>query len=105
MNFFYKKANALLFLSSMESYGLPLIEAVSFNLPILTVDFSYSRSICEDSAYYFLPYSEISFLDAFDKLKNDLLLNLSPDYEMILKKIPTSWDAVVERFMECDKKE
>ena len=98
MNFFYKKANALLFLSSMESYGLPLIEALTLNLPILTVDFSYSRWICEESAYYFSPYSESSFLIAFERLKNDLRLDIKPNYLKVLKKFPESWDRVVEKF-------
>ena len=99
MNFFYKKANALLFLSSMESYGLPLIEAISINLPILTVDFNYSRSICEDSVYYFSPYSESSFFKAFEKLKMDLVLKIRPNYSTVLKKFPKSWDIVVENFI------
>lgn len=100
MNLFYKKANALLFLSSMESYGLPLIEAVTLNLPILTVDFTYSRWICEDSAYYFSPYSESSFLTAFNSLKNDLNLNVNPNYTTVLNKFPKSWDSVVEIFFD-----
>jgi len=99
MNLFYKKTDALLFLSSMESYGLPLIEAVTLNLPILTVDFNYSRWICEESAYYFEPYSENSFLEAINKLKSDLCTNQMPDYSNVLKKFPKSWDSVVEKFV------
>jgi hypothetical protein len=99
MNHFYKKTNALLFLSSAESYGLPLIEAVTLNLPILTVDLNYSRWICEETAYYFEPYSEKSFIEAILKLKNDLSCSINPNYSEVLKKFPESWDDVVEKFM------
>lgn len=100
MNYYYKKADALLFLSSMESYGLPLIEAVTLHLPILTVDFSYSRWVCEDQAYYFVPYSEVSFLKAVLSLTNDYKLSKTPDYSQVLKKFPNSWDEVVKTFID-----
>jgi len=100
MNIYYNKADALLFLSSIESYGLPLIEAITLNLPIITVDFSYSRWVCEDQAYYFEPYSEVSFLKAIDKLLLDNDLKKTPNYLQILKKFPNSWDEVVKTFID-----
>ena len=61
MNDYYRKVDALLFLSSMESYGLPLVEALTINLPIITVEFDYSKWLCEGFAYYFKPYDEKLF--------------------------------------------
>ena len=101
MNMYYQKVDALLFLSSMESYGLPLIEAVTLNIPVLTVDFSYSRWICEETAYYFEPYSEKSFLEAVKRLRNDFESNYRPNYSSILNKFPESWDAIAETFFNC----
>lgn len=100
MNLNYNKADALLFLSSMESYGLPLIEAVTIGLPILTVDFKYSRWVCEEEGYYFKPYSETDFLKKIDVLISNFKLNISPDYKNVLNKFPASWDEVVNVFVK-----
>ena len=62
----YKNADALLFLSSEESLGLPLIEAMAINIPIVCPNLDYSRNICGDSAFYF----DLNNLDSlYDTLK------------------------------------
>lgn len=98
MNEFYKKADGLLFLSSMESYGLPLIEALTINLPIIVADFSYSRWVCEDAAYYFQPYDEQSFLSVVNSFIIDFKLGNKKDYSHVLKKFPKQWEEVVSEF-------
>ncbi|SNR74633.1 Glycosyltransferase involved in cell wall bisynthesis [Lutibacter agarilyticus] len=103
MNTYYNKADALLFLSCAESYGLPLIEAITLNLPVLTVDLPYSRWICENEGYYYRPYSEASFLMSLKKLLNDLKLNMKPDYSKTITKFPDSWDEVVKVFFKSIK--
>ncbi|WP_165732992.1 glycosyltransferase [Polaribacter sp. 20A6] len=95
MNNYYRKVDALLFLSSMESYGLPLVEALTINLPIVTVKFDYATWLCEDLAYYFKPYEEKSFLSAIGNLRNDLKNNKLINYDKALKKFPVSWKEVV----------
>ena len=98
MNMHYRKVDALLFLSSMESYGLPLVEALTINLPIVAVKFDYSTWLCEDSAYYFKPYEEKSFLSAIDQLIQDIKENKLVNYDKALKKFPESWEDVVAVF-------
>lgn len=41
----YAGADALLFPSYIETFGLPLIEAASFGLPIITADLPYAREV------------------------------------------------------------
>ena len=43
----YKSATALLFPSTIETLGLPLIEAASFGLPILAADVEYAHEVLE----------------------------------------------------------
>ena len=43
----YKSAAALLFPSTIETLGLPLIEAASFGLPIIAADVEYAREVLE----------------------------------------------------------
>jgi hypothetical protein len=95
MNNYYKKADALLFLSSMESYGLPLVEALQLNLPIISVEFEYSRWLCEDKAYYFKPYDENSFINILESFKLDVKIGNNPNYVEVIKKFPNSWEDVV----------
>ncbi|GEN76163.1 glycosyltransferase [Chryseobacterium hagamense] len=98
MNLYYKKVDALLFMSSMESYGLPLVEAIFLELPIITVKYDYSQWICEDTAYYFEPYSPTSFVSALDKFICDYTVGSLPSYKDVVKKFPKSWDIIAETF-------
>ena len=67
---FYKSCDLMLFPSYIETFGLPLIEAASFGIPILAADMDYSREVMVD-------YEGVKFLDYKDaKLwaKNIILL-------------------------------
>lgn len=99
MNSTYSKVDALLFLSSMESYGLPLVEALSLNLPILVPDLKYSRWMCEDKAYYFEPYKINSFVKALDKLSKDIPNKKTVNYKKTLEKFPKDWETVSKTFL------
>lgn len=65
-----EKSSALLFLSSFESLGLPLIEAAQTSKPIICPDLVYSRELLGDSAYYFHDQSPQSLCNAFSSLIN-----------------------------------
>lgn len=94
----YKKADALLFLSSMESYGLPLVEALTIHIPIIAPNLKYARWMCEDSAFYFEPYNVKSFLLTLEHLKHELKNNEVHHSPIVLKKFPISWESVASAF-------
>jgi hypothetical protein len=96
----YNNCDALLFLSLVESYGLPLVEALKLSLPILTVDLAYSRWMCDDEAYYFTNESIDSFLLAFNKLNSDINKGFIKDYTHVLSKFPNSWESIVTSFIK-----
>lgn len=100
----YNKSDGLLFLSLMESYGLPLVEALNFQLPVIVVDLPYSRWMCGKEAYYFENDSIVSFLNAINKFNSDMDKNLKKDYTDVLKKFPSSWDSVVKQFINLIQK-
>lgn len=58
----YNKADALLFPSYIETFGLPLIEAASFGIPVLAADLPYSREVLKG-------YTGVQFLDFADSDK------------------------------------
>jgi len=68
----YKQCDALLFPTLLETYGLPYIEAFEFELPIVTSDLDFAHEICENLAYYFDPFDEVSILSAMNRVFQNL---------------------------------
>ena len=56
---FYKSCDLMLFPSYIETFGLPLIEAASFGMPILAAEMDYAREVMGD-------YEGVRFLDHKD---------------------------------------
>lgn len=55
----YRAADALLFPSYIETYGLPLIEAASAGLPVLAADLPYAREVLKGyEGAVFIPYGD-----------------------------------------------
>jgi len=57
---YYKSVDALLFPSKVESFGLPLLEASCFGLPVIASDLPYAREVLDDyeNIYYIDPSNE-----------------------------------------------
>lgn len=94
----YLEFDALLFLSKAESYGLPLIEAMTLGKPIVTIDLPYSRWICEDNAFYFDQDSVTSFVRAIQHAKDYSMSKI--DYSRELQKFPKNWNEVASQFIK-----
>lgn len=59
----YRAARALIFPSTAESFGLPLIEATALGVPIIAAELDYVRDVCTP-AETFDPKSEVSIARA-----------------------------------------
>ena len=57
----YRQATILVMPSLVETVGLPLLEAMSLNVPVLAADRPYARDVCNDAALYFDPLSVEDF--------------------------------------------
>lgn len=90
----YQQAHALVFLSTKESLGFPLIEAMYLGLPVVCADLPYAHALCSDGAIYFDPASIDSLRYAVDELHKRLHGGWLPDWSQQLQKIPESWNAV-----------
>lgn len=95
----YETFDCMIFLSKNESYGLPLVESIFAGIPIICPDLSYSRSICGDHARYFKPWDIESFVSELKKLSNDLIRGWRPDYSEIIKRYPSNWKEVSDKFI------
>ena len=71
LRFLYSGASALTFPSLYEGYGLPLVEAMTFGLPILTARSSSLPEVCGDAALYCDPFDVRDIRDKLVRLMTD----------------------------------
>jgi glycosyltransferase involved in cell wall biosynthesis len=64
-------SDMLVFPSLCESFGLPLVEAISVNKPIVAADLPYARDVAKDCAIYFDPHSPEDLAEKILLLYND----------------------------------
>ena len=96
----YQEVDGLLFLSTKESYGFPLVEAMYMGVPIVCPDLPYARFLCADVAIYFNPDSIDSLNSAIGILHKKLVSGWRPDWSCQLRKIPKDWNVVAEAFVD-----
>lgn len=92
----YSNVDGLVFLSTDESYGFPLVEAMFVGLPIICPDLPYARELCMDGAIYFDPLSIDSLHKAIEALHIRLLVGWRPNWTEQLKLIPKDWGMVAD---------
>lgn len=95
----YAHADALVFPSLKESYGLPLVEAMHLGLPIICAERDYGHALCGSEAIYFDPSSAESLRTALAELQTRLNSGWWPDWTERLSRIPESWDDVAARML------
>jgi len=66
----FSHASAFIFPSLYEGFGLPPLEAMACNCPVVTADVSSLPEVCGDAAIYCDPYSIESISNAIDKILN-----------------------------------
>jgi glycosyltransferase involved in cell wall biosynthesis len=75
---YYKSVDALLFPSQIETFGLPLVEAACFGLPIIAADLPYAHEVLEN-------YPDKKFVDPENK---DGWANIIRNYKRFEKMFP-----------------
>lgn len=63
----YRQSSALIFSSIVEGFGLPLVEALSQELPVIASDIPVFREIAGDHARFFLPHDAVALASAIRK--------------------------------------
>ncbi|WP_448652352.1 glycosyltransferase [Pseudomonas fluorescens] len=96
----YSRVDALLFLSTDESYGFPLVEAMFAGLPIICPDLPYARVLCGEGAIYFRADNADSLKNAVNELHGKLSAGYWPDWSEQLKTIPRDWETVAKTMLD-----
>ena len=97
----YHNTDALFFPSLLESYGLPLVEAMTLDIPILCADLPYARWLCEEQAIYFKPTDPSSAWRAVEELHQRLQNGWRVDWQKPLEKLPKDWNSVAKQFAKA----
>lgn len=85
---YYKRCNGLLFPSKIETFGLPLVEAAMFGLPIIAADLSYAREVLDS-------YKGVEYVNADSALqwkeKIHKLMYSNLHYPMLMQSSENTW--------------
>lgn len=99
LSWLYKHAKALLFTSEYEGLGMPILEAMQANVPIVCSDIEIMREIAGESVYYANPYDVIDIASELTKaIKEGLSNQKRNEYKHTLEKF--SWPMVASRFAD-----
>lgn len=90
LEYAYKHSKGLIFSSHVEGFGLPVIEAMNYNLPVICSDIPAFREVAQDYAVFFDKDNVDSLVIALEK---------SPEKEKNIFEVPT-WDKFVENLLE-----
>jgi glycosyltransferase involved in cell wall biosynthesis len=100
LNLLYCGTDAFLFPSLYEGFGIPVLEAMSAGVPVLTSKLSSLPEVAGDAAYYVDPYSAEEISRGMQTLAEDPLLRRAL-VEKGAKQIQKfSWDKTVEQTLE-----
>jgi glycosyltransferase involved in cell wall biosynthesis len=101
--YLYSKTDALFLPTLVESFTASYPEAMIMKRPILTSDYSFSRSVCKDSALYFNPYDVEDIVSKIVQISTDrdLYNLLSEEGFATVQKMPNSLDMTKNYLDAC----
>ncbi|HOW60313.1 MAG TPA: glycosyltransferase family 1 protein [Candidatus Moranbacteria bacterium] len=70
----YKQSRAYVFPSLYEGFGIPPLEAMSWNIPVISSDHPCMKEILGDSAYFFNGQEKREIIQAMEKITTDEVL-------------------------------
>jgi glycosyltransferase involved in cell wall biosynthesis len=100
LKYLYDKCEAILFPSEYEGLGMPIIEAIEHNKPIICSDIPVFREISEHAFRMFDPFSVDSIKEALEDvlLAGDARKVSTKEKERILEKY--SWESTASKVIE-----
>lgn len=65
----YSKIDVLFLPTLLECFSATYVEAFAMNVPIITSDLSFAKSICKDAALYFNPFNAEEALNCIESIR------------------------------------
>lgn len=91
---------ALVYVSLFEGFGLPIVEAMSLGVPVITSDRSSMREVAGDAALLVDPTSEISIAEGMLELANSPDKRISLSQKGRARAMDFDWDDAVKQIVE-----
>jgi len=95
----YHQAELLVFPSLAETFGLPLIEAMSCGLPVVASNSTAIPEVCGDAACYFNPLDVDDMTRAVKHVLTDSSLRCSLTQRGLARAATFSWDEAAEHLL------
>ena len=100
----YNYAEALVYPSFYEGFGLPVLESMSCGTPVICSKVSSLPEICGESALYVDPKNVNSIKDALIEMFSDYNIRESLSVKALKQASKFSWDKTIQNTIEVYKK-
>lgn len=97
----YRYTDALLMPTLLESFSLTYVEAMRFELPILTSDYDFAHEVCGQAALYFDPLDPAAIAAAVARLarQHQLRTDLKDRGIERVRQFGHSWREITEQYV------
>ena len=72
----YSHCTLFIYPSLYEGFGIPPLEAMKYNCPVIVSDIPSLREVCDNAVLYVDPYDEIDIKEGILRLLNDFNLQM-----------------------------
>jgi glycosyltransferase involved in cell wall biosynthesis len=96
----YQKAEVFVFPSRAETFGHPLVEAMSSGVPIISSNLSIAQEVCEDAALYFPIGDSNELAKLLEELCNDTTLRQKLIKNSLIRAKQFSWEHCAKETLE-----
>jgi glycosyltransferase involved in cell wall biosynthesis len=104
LKFLLGAATCLLLVSCYEGFGIPIVEAMNAEVPVITSNVTAMPEVAGDAAILIDPYSIDSIKNAMIAIDNDLSLRKQLIEKGKIRRQAFSWDRSAEIIWECFQK-
>ena len=104
LGYIYSNAKVFCFVSLDEGFGLPIVEAMSFGIPVICSNISVMPEVSGNAGILVDPYNENQIADKIDLLLKDKLFYKQQQKLSIKKASEYSWEKSTEKIIKlCEK--
>lgn len=96
----YNLAECLIYPSLYEGFGLPVVEAMAYRIPVAASNISVLSEVAGDSAVYFDPLDVNDISNALNKLLNDKILRENCIEKGVKRAQMFSWKTTAQKTLE-----
>ena len=97
-------AEALVFPSLFEGFGIPIVEAMYAEIPVITSNISSMPEVAGDAGMLVDPNNPFEIADAIKKLVNNNALKTSLVDKGRIQRQQFSWDLTADRYWDSVEK-